>query len=67
MTNANTFLARMQPIIDAIDDADKEKLQALIALQDAIERDDVPPQERARARQRLLHGDVQSRPPRSTP
>lgn len=68
MTTANTFLARMQPILDAMPEgADKEKLQALVTLQDTIECDDIPPQERARALQRLLRGDVQSRPPRSTP
>lgn len=68
MTSANTFLARMQPIIDAMSEgADKEKLLALVELQDATERDDVHPKERARALQKLRQMDALSRPPGNTP
>lgn len=68
MTSANTFLTRTQPIIDAMPEgSDKEKLLALVTLQDTTERDDVHPKERARALQKLRQMDAPSRPPGSTP
>ena len=55
MNPSNTFLERMQPVIDAMPEgADKEKLRALVVSQDAVERTDVHPKDRARAMRRLL-------------
>ena len=50
MTTSNTFLERMQPVIDGMaEGADKEKLLALVESQDTAERSDVHPKDRARA------------------
>ena len=54
----NTFLGRMQPVLDAMPASpDKEKLLALIESQDTVERTDVPPKDRARALRRLTQID----------
>ena len=54
----NTFLGRMQPVLDAMPASpDKEKLLALIESQDTVERPDVPPKDRARALRRLTQID----------
>jgi hypothetical protein len=58
MTTSNTFLERMQPVIDGMaDGADKQKLLALVESQDTVERSDVHPKDRARAMRRLLQID----------
>jgi hypothetical protein len=68
MTTSNTFLERMQPVIDAMPEgADKEKLLALVESQDTVERVDIHPKDRARAMRRLLQIDVQSRNRSKTP
>lgn len=55
MTDTNTFLTRLQPLLDAMPEgADKTKLQLLVECQDIAERSDAPPRERARAMRRLL-------------
>lgn len=57
----NTFLGRMQPVLDAMPASpDKEKLLALIESQDTVERTDVPPKDRARAMRRLTQIDSTS-------
>lgn len=62
MTTSNTFLERMQPVIDGMaEGADKEKLLALVESQDTVERSNVPPKDRARAMRRLLQIDAQAR------
>ena len=54
MATQDTFLERMQPVLDAMPEGpDKEKLLALIESQDTVERTDVPPKDRARAMRRL--------------
>ena len=58
---SNTFLERMQPVIDAMEEgADKQKLLALVESQDTVERREVHPKERARALRRLLQIDAQA-------
>lgn len=58
MTTSNTFLERMQPVIDGMEEgADKEKLLALVQSQDTAERSDVHPKDRSRAMRRLLQID----------
>lgn len=58
MATQETFLERMQPVLDAMPEGpDKEKLLALIELQDTVERPDVPPKDRARALRRLTQID----------
>lgn len=55
MNPSNTFLERMQPVIDAMPEGpDKQKLRTLVESQDAVERTDVHPKDRARAMRRLL-------------
>ena len=59
MKKANTFLERMQPVIDGMAEcADKQKLLALVKSQDTVERSDVHPKDRARAMRRLLQIDA---------
>lgn len=54
----DTFLARMQPLLDAMPEGpDKDKLLALIESQDALERGDTSPKDRARAMRRLTQID----------
>ena len=68
MTMPNTFLERMQPVIDAMPEgADKDKLLALVESQDTVERADVHPKDRARAIRRLLQIDAQSKNRGKTP
>ena len=58
MATQDTFLERMQPVLDAMPEGpDKEKLLALIESQDTVERPDVPPKDRARALRRLTQID----------
>jgi len=58
MATQETFLERMQPVLDAMPEGpDKEKLLALIESQDTVERPDVPPKDRARALRRLTQID----------
>lgn len=58
MATQETFLERMQPVLDAMPEGpDKEKLLALIESQDTVERTDVPPKDRARALRRLTQID----------
>ena len=58
MAKQETFLERMQPVLDAMPEGpDKEKLLALIESQDTVERTDVPPKDRARAMRRLTQID----------
>lgn len=58
MATQETFLERMQPVLDAMPESpDKEKLLALIESQDTVERADVPPKDRARAMRRLTQID----------
>ena len=58
MATQETFLERMQPVLDAMPECpDKEKLLALIESQDTVERPDVPPKDRARALRRLTQID----------
>ena len=58
MTTQETFLERMQPVLDTMPEGpDKEKLLALIESQDTVERTDVPPKDRARALRRLTQID----------
>ena len=53
-----TFLERMQPVLDAMPEGpDKEKLLALVESQDTVERPDVSPKDRARALRRLTQID----------
>ena len=62
MTTSNTFLERMQPVINGMaEGADKEKLLALLESQDTVERGDVHPKDRARALRRLLQIDAQAK------
>ena len=56
---ADTFLQRMQPIIDAMPEGqDKEELLVLVQSRDTVERSDVNPKDRARAMRRLLQIDM---------
>lgn len=58
MATQETFLERMQPVLNAMPEGpDKEKLLALIESQDTVERPDVPPKDRARALRRLTQID----------
>lgn len=58
MSKPNTFLERVQPVIDAMPAGpDKEKLLALVVSQDTVERADVHPKDRARAMRRMLQID----------
>ena len=62
MTTSNTFLERMQPVIDGMaEGSDKQKLLALVESQDTVERSDVHPKDRARAMRRLLQIDAQAK------
>jgi len=57
MNQATTFLERMQSAIDAMPDGqDKDKMQALVELQDTIERRDIHPKQRGLAMRRLRNG-----------
>ena len=57
MKQPTTFLERVRPAIDALPNGpDKDTLLALAESQDAIERDDVHPKQRALAMRRLLGG-----------
>lgn len=68
MTTQETFLERMQPVLDAVPEGpDKEKLLALIESQDTVERTDVPPKNRARALRRLTQIDSTVNPSNRTP
>lgn len=68
MTTSNTFLERMQPVIDGMaDGADKQKLLALVESQDTVERSDVHPKDRARAMRRLLQIDTARKPGNGPP
>ncbi|MEW5992817.1 MAG: hypothetical protein AB1482_11215 [Pseudomonadota bacterium] len=59
MNQPTTFLERVRPTIDALPDGpDKDKLLALAEAQDAMERTDVHPKDRARAMRRLLQIDA---------
>jgi len=59
----NTFLQRMQPLIDAMPKGpDKEKLRSLVQSQDNIERVDVQPRERAMAMRQLMRPQRVSTP-----
>ncbi len=68
MDKLNTFLQRMQPVIDGMKEgADKQKLQALVESQDTIERADVHPKERALARRRLMQIDAKAKVRKKAP
>lgn len=59
MTTQETFLERMQPVLDGMPKGpDKDKLLALIEAQDAVERVNVHPRDRTRAMRRLLQIDT---------